>query len=195
VAELVKLAVDAAGKPVQEVPFPATLGASYVYATPAAIRTATRRFLHPTVVIAKPAPPRRRARRPTRPPVGEATTRTYTLEDAAGTSHHASRRSVRIGLGEHYGIQTTDWTDPPALAAPDAERRLGDRTFELFYDGRRLRRVALRTEAGSWWVSNTLTLALSNAQMLAIARQAARSTVTGSASSRPRRVSTARPAA
>ena len=77
---------------------------------------------------------------------------------------------MRAGLGEYYGIQGTDWTDPPILAAPDERRTLGSRTFELHYDGRRLRRVALRTAEGSWWVTNTLTLSLTNAQMLAIAR-------------------------
>ena len=77
---------------------------------------------------------------------------------------------MRIGVGEYYGIQGTDWTDPPILAAPDERRALGSRTFELYYDGRHLRRVALRTVEGSWWVTNTLTLSLTNAQMLAIAR-------------------------
>ena len=51
VLELVKLAVDAAGKPVEEVPFPATIGPSYVYATPASIRATVRRFLHPSVIV------------------------------------------------------------------------------------------------------------------------------------------------
>ena len=77
---------------------------------------------------------------------------------------------MRAGLGEYYGIQGTDWTDPPILAAPDEQRTLGGRTFELYYDGRHLRRVALQTSEGSWWVTNTLTLSLTNAQMLALAR-------------------------
>ena len=34
--------------------------------------------------------------------------------------------------------------------------RLGGRTFELFYDGSRLRLVAWRTRRGVYWVSNTL---------------------------------------
>ena len=68
VPALAKLAVDAAGKPVQEVPFPATIGPSYVYATPAAIRTTVRRFLHPAVVAAKPtaAPAPQRTRKAAR---------------------------------------------------------------------------------------------------------------------------------
>jgi LCP family protein required for cell wall assembly len=172
VAELVKLAIDAAGKPVQEVRFQATLGPSYVYATPAAIHAAARRFLHPAVVA---APARRRvrqaARAATRPPTGPTASRTYALEDEQGTRHRAARRSVRIGPGEYYGIQSTEWTAPPILASPDERRTLGKRTFELYYDGRRLQRVALRTAEGSWWVSNTLTLSLNNAQMLALARR------------------------
>ena len=53
---------------------------------------------------------------------------------------------------------------------PTSSARSASRTFKLYYDGRRLRRVALQTAEGSWWVTNTLTLTLTNAQMLAIAR-------------------------
>ena len=63
---LVKLAVDAADKPVQQVPFPATIGPSYVTATPAQIHATVRRFLHPTVAAAttadRRAAPRARGR-------------------------------------------------------------------------------------------------------------------------------------
>jgi LCP family protein required for cell wall assembly len=193
VAELVKLAVDAAGKPVQAIPFEATIGPSYVDASPATVRATVRRFLHPSVVRASSAP-RRRARRAPRatglvaapePPrrlspslyptlrlAGAVydSAHGYTLNDEEGGTHEAYRLSIRAGLGEYYGIQGTDWTDPPILAAPDAQRTLGTRTFNLYYDGRRLRRVALQTDEGSWWVTNTLTLSLTNAQMLAIAR-------------------------
>jgi LCP family protein required for cell wall assembly len=197
VLALVKLAADAAGKPVQEVPFPATVGPSYVYATPAAIRATVRRFLHPSVVastsstaaprrprtatratglVRATAPERLRARfgllSPTRRLAGAVydSARAYTLEDDHGTPHRAYRLSVRAGLGGYYGIQGTAWTDPPILASPDEQRTLGRRTFNLYYDGHHLRRVALQTANGSWWVTNTLTLSLTNAQMLAIAR-------------------------
>jgi LCP family protein required for cell wall assembly len=198
VTALVKLALDGAGKPVQQVPFPAVIGPSYVTASPARLRQAVRRFLHPAVAAtATPSaqPRRRRARTPragglmdaappssVRAPFGLLyptrkrsgstydSVRSYRIKDQDGTSHRAYRLSLRSGLGEYYGVQGTDWTDPPILAAPDERRRLGRRTFDLFYDGRRLRRVALRTADGAWWVSNTLTLSLTNAQMLAIAR-------------------------
>jgi LCP family protein required for cell wall assembly len=188
VLALTKLAVAVAGKPVQEEPFPATIGPSYVYATPSAIRGTVRRFLNPSVVASSPAPRRahkaarapglapapavRAPLHPTRRLAGAVydRVRAYTHEDEQGTPHRAYRLSVRAGLGEYYGVQGTDWTDPPILAAPDARRTLGSRTFELYYDGRHLRRVALQTAEGSWWVTNTLTLSLTNAQMFAIAK-------------------------
>ena len=199
ITTLTKLALDAAGKPVQQVPFPATIGASYVTATPAQIKKTVRRFLHPTVATVRAA--REKPRRAKRKPAARASglvaaaapksldapfgllyptlrrsgatydsVRAYTIKDAQGARHAAYRLSIRAALGEYYGVQGTDWTDPPILSAPDAQRTLGDRTFDLYYDGRHLRRVALRTADGTWWVTNTLTLGLTNAQMLAIAR-------------------------
>src|SRR5262249_5332988 len=69
--ELAKLPVDAAGKPVQEIPSPATLGGPtdpYVHATPAAIHAAVQRFLHPSVVAARPSRHVAHAKRPHRVP-------------------------------------------------------------------------------------------------------------------------------
>ncbi|MBE2319419.1 LCP family protein [Solirubrobacter sp. CPCC 204708] len=173
VTALVKLALDGARKPVVQVRFPATIGPSYVTASPPELRAAVRRFLHP---VTKSAAPKQRssAKRKTsrvRVPTGVQTRREYTLEDEQGAKHRASHVSVRIGPGEFYGIQTTDWSEPPILAAPDGQRTVGGRTYDLYYDGKRLRRVALRTAEGTAWVSNTLTLSLSKAQMLALARR------------------------
>ena len=50
------------------------------------------------------------------------------------------------------------------------ERRIGRRTYELAYDGDRLRLVAWRTPKAVYWISNTLLLSLDEKQMLAIAR-------------------------
>jgi polyisoprenyl-teichoic acid--peptidoglycan teichoic acid transferase len=162
-----------------------------VYATPAGTKEAVRRFLHPSVVSAATPVASRHAHKaaratglvsaprsphgaltPTRRLAGAVvdSTRRYMLSDDQGVAHRAYRLSMRAGLGEYYGVQGTDWTDPPILASPDEQRRLGHRTFELYYDGHHLRRVALQTDKGAWWVTNTLTLSLTNAQMLAIAR-------------------------
>jgi hypothetical protein len=75
-------------------------------------------------------------------------------------------------LGEYYGIQGTTWKDPPILEQPQATRRVGGRTYELHYDGARLRLVAWRTKKATYWVSNTLLLSLSKRQMMSIARSA-----------------------
>ena len=48
------------------------------------------------------------------------------------------------------------------------------REFELFYDGKRLRLVAHRTDDGVYWVSNTLLQTLTEKQMLGIAQSLTR---------------------
>ena len=51
---------------------------------------------------------------------------------------------------------------------------MGGRTYELFYDGSRLRLVSWRAGKAVYWVSNTLLSSLSNQQMLALARSVGR---------------------
>ena len=50
------------------------------------------------------------------------------------------------------------------------KRKIGRRTYELHYDGDRLRLVAWRTPKAVYWISNTLLQTLNEQQMLAIAR-------------------------
>jgi len=58
----------------------------------------------------------------------------------------------------------------PILENPSEKRRIGKRTYELHYDGDRLRLVAWRTRKVVYWVSNTLLQSLSEREMLSIAR-------------------------
>ena len=69
----------------------------------------------------------------------------------------------------YYGIQGTTWRTPPLLDDPSETRIVDDRELDLYYDGRKLRLVALRTDDAVYWVSNTLSLSLTNAQMLDLA--------------------------
>jgi polyisoprenyl-teichoic acid--peptidoglycan teichoic acid transferase len=100
--------------------------------------------------------------------------RRYVLEDEQGRRHAAYRIVVAedVAAGQYYGIQGTTWKDPPILAARHRTQRIGRRTYELYTDGGRLRLVAWRTPKAVYWVANTLSLDLTNAQMLAIAESA-----------------------
>ena len=50
------------------------------------------------------------------------------------------------GIGQYYGVQGTSWKAPPILDSPSETRKIDGRTYELFYDGGRLRLVAWRTD-------------------------------------------------
>ena len=102
--------------------------------------------------------------------------RVYRIRDEDGKRHRAYRmvlvRPTDGGIREYYGLQGMAWKDPPILKDPSEKRELGDREYELHYDGDRLRLVAWRTDQGVYWVSNTLLQTLSERQMLDIARSA-----------------------
>jgi LCP family protein required for cell wall assembly len=101
--------------------------------------------------------------------------RAYTLRDRAKNRYDAYRIVLSTGVaGQYYGVQGTSWDAPPILDSPSDKMRMRGRTYELFYDGTRLRLVAWRTPRGVYWVSNTLSKTLTNKQMLAIARSLTR---------------------
>jgi len=102
----------------------------------------------------------------------EPTTRTYSITDETGRRHAAYRMTYRIdeaGYGEFYGVQGTTWRDPPILDDPDERRVIRGRRLAVFYDGRKIRLVAWKTDRGVYWVANTLMRKLSNKQMLGVA--------------------------
>ena len=112
--------------------------------------------------------PRRRTRRALF--AGEP--RVYRIR-AGGKSYVSYRMVIKRGLvGEYYGLQGTRWKNPPILDDPTQVRKIGDREYELHYDGDRLRLVAWRNKEAVYWVSNTLLQTLGERQMLAIARSA-----------------------
>lgn len=82
----------------------------------------------------------------------------------------AVRMTFRTGAQEYWGIQQTSWEDAPVLQGKNVSRRLGNRDFDLYYDGARLHMVVLRTGEATYWVVNTLRDTLSNETMLSIAR-------------------------
>jgi polyisoprenyl-teichoic acid--peptidoglycan teichoic acid transferase len=97
--------------------------------------------------------------------------RIYTLRDENGRRRRAYRIVLRKsdGYGQYYGVQGMTWKDPPILDNPTRKIRRGGRRLSLYYDGRDIRLVAWRTPRAVYWVSNTLTRALSPSEMIAIA--------------------------
>jgi LCP family protein required for cell wall assembly len=82
----------------------------------------------------------------------------------------------RGGVGEYYGIQGTTWQNgrldpknPPILEGEHSTRKVNGRSFDVYYDGDRVRLVAWRTPRAVYWLSNTLLETLSAKEMLKIA--------------------------
>lgn len=84
--------------------------------------------------------------------------------------YKAVRLVYRMGSNEYWGVQMTDWEGAPALSDRSLTRRIGGRTYDLYYNGAKLHMVVLRTPQASYWVINTLLDRLSNETMLAIAK-------------------------
>lgn len=101
--------------------------------------------------------------------------RAYDIYDR---SHHRYRAYRMVasapGIGQYYGVQGMSWKGPPILDNPSEKRRMNGRTYELFFDGDRLRLVAWRTPRAVYWISNTLLQSLTNKQMLGLARSLTR---------------------
>lgn len=74
-------------------------------------------------------------------------------------------------LGQYYDIQGTTWTAAPLFSHPAQTLRVGRRTYLLFYEGSHLQTIAWRQYRAVYWVHNTLTNALGNGELLAIAEQ------------------------
>jgi len=95
----------------------------------------------------------------------------YRIHDQQGVAHAAYRMTIVLNQtrGQYYGVQGVAWRDPPLLASPSGTRTIGGRRLLLYADGHRLTTVAWRDGPDTYWISNTLTAAIPNTQMVAIA--------------------------
>jgi polyisoprenyl-teichoic acid--peptidoglycan teichoic acid transferase len=101
--------------------------------------------------------------------------RAYTITDRGRHRYQAYRMVVSApGVGQYYGVQGTTWKAPPILDDPSEVRRMGGRTYRLYFDGTRLRLVAWQTGRAVYWISNTLLQSLTNKQMLGLAQSLTR---------------------
>jgi LCP family protein required for cell wall assembly len=223
ILRLLKLAVESAQKPVQEIRFPGDITGDYVTATPTHLADVAKRFLSAAPPIKSPASTsstkqsssssKKKSSKKTStalPPGLQAAgtgaedeavqlaaklpfsvyypkaalagaallpdhSRAYDIFDRNGHKYRAYRMVIKTDLlGQYYGVEGTNWSGPPILDNPSERRRMSGRTYELFYDGSRLRLVAWRSGKAVYWVSNTLLSSLTNQQMLALARSAGR---------------------
>jgi LCP family protein required for cell wall assembly len=97
---------------------------------------------------------------------GDTAVRLYTI---AG-KHKAVRMVFRMGGGQYWGIQETDWNDAPVLGDKSFQHDLGGREFDLYYSGSQLHMIVLHANGATYWVMNTLLNDLSNETMLHIAQ-------------------------
>ena len=74
-------------------------------------------------------------------------------------------------LGQYYDVQGMSWTGAPMFANPDQTVSVGGRTYSLYYSGQHLEVVAWHKHGAVYWVHNSLTDALGNGELLAIAEQ------------------------
>jgi LCP family protein required for cell wall assembly len=103
--------------------------------------------------------------------------RAYPIEAPDG-SQYASYVVVfqATGPGQYYDVQGTTWTTAPLLDNPDQTIKVGSRTYYLDYEGQHLVTVAWYEHGAAYWVRNSLTDALGNGELLAIAEQTAPAT-------------------
>ena len=91
--------------------------------------------------------------------------RYYTIE-----GHYKAVYMVfRTGDNQFWGIQETNWPDPPILGDRSFQHDLHGREFSFYYSGAHLQMVVLRDGNDSYWVVNSLLDALSNETMISIA--------------------------
>ena len=86
---------------------------------------------------------------------------------------NAERLTFTLDVAGYWGIEQTDWADPPLLDKPNRTIVRKGRRFDLYFNGAHLHVVALREPHASYWVTNTLLNKLSNETMLSIARSLA----------------------
>ena len=105
-------------------------------------------------------------------PSGPNDARAYTIPDESGHLYQGYRVDWQQNTGGYYGIEGTNWLNPPLFANPSATLTIHGRTYMFIDDGSHWHDIGWRSGNALYWVSNTLLEDLSNAQMLALAESA-----------------------
>jgi LCP family protein required for cell wall assembly len=104
-------------------------------------------------------------------PIQNSYPRAYRIRDQSGHWHPAYRMTLVLNpvLGQYYGVQGTTWGNPPILTGTHQTRTVSGKQLQLYFNGKKLTLVAWHGPGGVYWISNSLTDDLTNAQMVAIA--------------------------
>jgi LCP family protein required for cell wall assembly len=98
--------------------------------------------------------------------------RNYLIRGSDGSRYAAYVAVFSAGLlGQYYDVQGMTWTDAPMFANPEQTVTVGRRTYSLYYSGQHLMIVAWHSDGAVYWVHNTLTDAVGNGEIMAIAEQ------------------------
>ena len=98
--------------------------------------------------------------------------RDYPIHAPDGPAYPAYVAVFSAGqLGQYYDVQGTTWTGSPMLQDPSQTVTVAGRSYSLYYTGAHLTVVAWSRHGAVYWVHNTLTDALANGELLAIAEQ------------------------
>ena len=96
----------------------------------------------------------------------------YVLRAPGGARYPAYVASFSAGkLGQYYDVQGSPWNTQPQLDNADQTVSVGRRKYYLYYSGQHLRMVAWYDRGDAYWVHNTLSDAVGNGELLAIAEQ------------------------
>ena len=102
----------------------------------------------------------------------QACIRDYLIHAPGGKAYPIYTEVFSNGqLGQFYDVQGTTWVNAPLFADPNQTVHVGKRTYFLYYDGSQLSTVAWSEYGAMYWVHNTLTDAVDNGELLAIAEQ------------------------
>ncbi len=98
--------------------------------------------------------------------------RNYLVHSSDGTAYAAY---VGVfagpGLDQFYDVQGMKWTDAPLFGSAEQTVHVGGRTYSLYYEGDNVKVVAWYEHGAVYWIRNSLTNAISNPELLAIAEQ------------------------
>jgi LytR cell envelope-related transcriptional attenuator len=98
--------------------------------------------------------------------------RNYTIHAPGGVPYPAYVAVISAGqLGQYYVVQGMTWTTAPQFSSPDQTVPVGGRTYDLYYEASNLKMVAWYEHGAVYWIRNSLTNAIGNGELLAIAEQ------------------------